>query len=498
MTTANKIKKEWLNYISTLPNDIDIEGINAVLAQIQADTDLAPEFKEHLIEKLNPFLTTLHNKNTDITLPSDNDDGISYPSYEDIFNDFAVSNTSWMELNPDNLDYVQWLIKVGLPEFWVQPDPELQYPLLAVCAFINSYAIPSWSAKARKEAQLPLIVFSGESRSGKTEGAKFCLQNYHPKRTLIIKADSSGVALRDSLHDICYDEVKERLLPSIALIDNFEHQFLDKWGSFKMLLLSVLKSQSNCSIGSKDGKKTYYSHCLKLFTTVESIKAFNGKQSEFYNRQVFFFTKRQENVKSIGNYNFADIPDYYKSIWSVNNTKDKWFPILSSVLRLDDNSTSCPPLRWSQSLVIIATGIYLGIWGSINEASDFMASYWAFVESKEQEFKIELELIIKAYLDEIYRELNQGHWYRLLYARSSKDKSLKELYDMFRQKPYATFQKNDVIVYCLNRCSQDKKNVVKFVNDYFDLKKYHLSLDEKGHPVYHLPIDIEDTKLIVE
>jgi hypothetical protein len=467
--------KEWSNLVDSL-DPKKATDLDSTFLELSNDTELTELQKERLVEKIETILMGFegrednpNKKEIEEKFVDYNELGLDYEDYTGLFNDFCISTKSWQELNPNGLPYQQWLIQVGLPTFWQQPRPELQHPLLTVCSFINSAAVPSWTAKARKEAQLPLVVFSGESRSGKTEGCKFIFSSYHPSRTLLIKADSTGASLRDSIDNICWNPHKECLLPSVVLIDNFEHQFLQKWDSFKVTLLSVLRSQSTCRLkGGKNEMIERRTHCLKLFTTVESIKHFNGKDSEFYNRQAFFFTQRSGDVKSIGNYSFSDIPDYYKEIWSSENVKSRWFSILGEFLRLDDNATIVPPLRWSQSVVIMATGVYIGIWEDVLEASEFMSAYWRWVEEQEGNHRQELDLLVNDFLDDFYeREVET--------CRLSA-----------RYKRY--FKQDDLLAYIRKRSSYSVKETREFIQGYLSMKKYTMLTEEKdGEVIWYYP-----------
>jgi hypothetical protein len=458
--------KEWCNLVDSLEPK-KATDLDYIFLELANDTELTELQKERLVEKTETILLSFegyednpNKKEVKEKFVDYSELGLDYEDYTGLFDDFSISTKSWQELNPSGLPYQQWLIQVGLPTFWQQPRPELQHPLLTVCSFINSAVIPSWTAKARKEAQLPLIVFSGESRSGKTEGCKFIFGSYHPSRTLLIKADSTGASLRDSIDNICWNPHKECYLPSTVLIDNFEHQFLQKWDSFKVLLLSVLRSQSTARLkGFRGVMEEKHCHTLKLFTTVESVKAFNGKQSEFYNRQVFFFTKRTEDVKSIGNYSFSDIPDYYKEIWSSENVKSRWFSILGEFLRLDDNATVVPPLRWAQSVIIMATGVYIGIWKDVIEASEFTAEYWKWVNEQEGNHRQELDLLVNDFLDDFYDNTVFG------VALGKRHK--------------CHFKQDELLSYIRKRSSFGMNQIRDFVHGYLAMKKYRQDTDSK-------------------
>lgn len=366
----------------------------ALLADTYEALVLSDEYDE-LSPKEKESLETLY-KDLDSKL-SEGSSEDDYPMYD--HTRFKVATKSWQEINPDSLPYFEWLGQVALPMFWVQPNQELQHKLMAISCAINSSAIPSWNHSARKEAQLPILYFYGESGSGKTEGNKLIQQSYNFSRTALYKADSSGCSLRNSLHRLCFYREHENswdahLYPAFAFLDNYEPKFMDKWAEYKVMILSVIRSQSFCQIATKDGgNEVFWGHCLKSFTSVVHPRAMDRASSEFYRRFVFFYTAKS-SVQSMGNYDFSDVPNIYKELWNPEDVYTKFYPILQNLLLLDDNATTVPFHRWQQSVVLMATGIYAGLFGSVNEAVDFFTDYWKWIEFKESQTANSVDIVM--------------------------------------------------------------------------------------------------------
>lgn len=326
-----------------------------------------------------------------------------YPAYD--HSRFKVATKPWQELNPDDLSYWEWLEKVALPLFWQQPNAHLQHKLMAICCALNSSAIPSWNHSARKEAQLPILYFYGESGSGKTEGNKLIAQSYNFGRWALYKADSSGCSLRNTLHQLCHMKASENswdahLYPAFIMLDNYEPKFMDKWAEYKVMILSVIRSQSFASIANRDGgNEVFWGHCLKSFTSVVHPRAMDRASSEFYRRFVFFYTAKS-SVASMGNYDFSDVPAIYRDLWNVEDVYSKFYPILRSLLAKDDDSTTIPFHRWQQSLVLMATGIYCGLFSGIEEAVDFFTEYWDWIDFKESQTSSSVDIVFSKITNE--------------------------------------------------------------------------------------------------
>lgn len=405
------------------------------------------------------------------------DGGISYPLYA--HEDFSVATKSWKELNPNNLSYWKWLIKEGLPRFWIQPRPEFQHILLAVACGVNSNAIPFRTPKARKEVSLPLLYFYGESGSGKTEGNFIIGQSYPYARQGLIKGEATGCALRNYSHLLCYREDggdvpgKNNLYPSFMIIDNYEPVFLQKWGEYKTILLSVLRSQAYTSTANRDGtNQTYYTHLLKSFTSVIPPKSMNLAQSEFNRRFLYFFTAKSQEVKSIANYDFSDIPEYYNSFWADRENMQSFYKGLAKLLGKDDNETSVPAHRWQQSILFIVVGKTLGLFGSLAEGIDFFSSYWEWVEYEIENSTTEVSTLVECLIEE-----KLSTWISTKLEQCSIALEDLECLPQYQVR-ISTKELRDAI----NRAFVDKRNKDKACVDYLkQVRKFHYGVDRNNN-----------------
>ncbi len=413
-----------------------------------------------------------------------NPSGLDYPMYDHTH--FKVSSASWKELNPENLSYWSWLEKVALPRFWIQPRPELQHKLLAICAAINTNAIPPRNKSARKEMPVPLLYFYGQSGSGKTEGNFIISQSYPTERFQIIKAEATGTSLRNLCHQLCYRGFSDttpgynNLYPAFLLIDNYEPEFLYRWGEFKTVLLSVLRTQSFTTTANLDRTNDYYfTHLLKSFTSVIPPKAMNTAQSEFGRRFIYYFTEKSEDIQSIAKYDFTDVPSIYADTWNLQNVNARWYPILVNLLNRDDNESSIPSGRWSQSMCIIATGVFIGLFQSVEEGIEFMTEYWQWVATLEMDMTNEVATLLDNMCDSAVSQ-----WSKTALSSPEPDEETS-----VNKLPHITVSDLDKRI---RNGVLDKRNALKDAKNYLtNIKGWIYGLDRangKVDPVYHLPL----------
>lgn len=414
-----------------------------------------------------------------------NPSGLEYPLYD--HTGFKISTTSWSILNPDNLSYWKWLEEIALPMFWPQPRKDLQHKMLAILSAINTNAIPPRTKSARKEMQVPIPYIFGPSGSGKTEAVYMIANSYPTERFRLIKADSSGASLRNICHKLCYRGFADatagwnNLFPALLLIDNYEPGCLPKWGDFKPLLLSVLRTQSVSSTALKEGgNQDYYSHVLKIFTSVIPPKVMSIAMEEFERRFVFLFTERTENLKSIAKYDFSDVPGIYANTWSLENVNTCWYPLLVDLLSRDDEETPISSFRWPQSICVIATGVYVGLFQTIQEGLDFMVEYWEWVESKQESMVNDTATLIDSMCEDAINK-----WVKIWKDRPDPDETTP-----LTNLPHITIPELDKKI---TAGVLDKKNAKANAKNYIvGVKGWQYGLDRSAgtfNCLYYLPID---------
>lgn len=326
-----------------------------------------------------------------------------FPNYDTLALQLLENNEQfelpdWKELS-DTDNYFKFMADKGIRYFWgSQPNIDFQSQIIAAMMAVNPACIPSLSEFWNKEIQVPIVNINGKSRTGKTELGKMFFLPHHRARCKLMCSDDRFATIRENIHYLCYDESKKKLVPSVALFDNFRRQHLENYGSEATYFLKVLKSQAVSRKFSSGSPKDYYCHLLKIFTTVESIADFSVRWEELELRMLPIFSTRVTDYNSIGAFSFLSAKEYYEKLWSEDNYI-KFLEVLHEVVKIPTNDFPFPPELQAQTLLTIATGVYVGIWDSISTSLDYFQEYWQFVETRKGEKSQEIILLVDSFLD---------------------------------------------------------------------------------------------------
>ena len=377
-----------------------VEELSEIKADATRDKNISKDDLDSLISEIDKKVNLITNKNE-----------VEFTKY-DTFKEFDLSVKSWSTENTKNLPYHKWLLDYGIPKYYPLPYADIQNKLFAICCFINSASIPARSPKARKEAELPILYFCGQSGSGKSEGCSIISLHYYPSTYRITSADSTGVSLRNDLHNICtYSGFNHGsnnpnlaiLNPAFMEINNFEPKWIDlKWGEHKTLIYSVLRSQAISSTGHSEESgvnKVYFTQALKAITSVIHPKVISTSLSEFYRRLFFIFTEKCENFRSISRLDFSDVPLWWnKELWG-NSNKKRWYGCLKHYLGMDSIDVPLQSKYLPQSIVFLAMGKFLGYWKTDVEAFDHLIAYWELVKVQEESYIDDISILVEEFID---------------------------------------------------------------------------------------------------
>lgn len=375
--------------------DLMDEFISSV-PEIDADAESIKQRRK----ELSDVITELKLKERE---QSDGDDryALDYP-----YEEFEMEMQCISTLNTDGLSYPEFLRDVIIPTFHPLPYPEIQNPIMAVVCLINSCAVPPKSKKNAKEVPLSPVYIQGASGTGKSQLTHLISRHYDHKRCVSVSGSNTGGDLIQKMTDACYrsgsmQEGNLKLYPSVIFMENFYNRDLTRWGNFNVQLLATERSFATTARQGKDAK-TFYTFLLKVFTSVQPLQAITEQNVELLRRTVRIFTEEFVPSDSVAKYDWSYCQDSYLDLWHPQYVKDKFFPILKQVISKGDGDTVIPSNRYLPSQLIIATGVYLGIWHSLEEAEEHMAEYWKLVKKLENKTG-------KPYLEQFETSL-KGYW----------------------------------------------------------------------------------------
>ncbi len=392
----------------------DLESVEALLDEFLDSLDEIKADKKDIKQ----FRGDLQNAITDLKLKdreqSNGDDRYAL-DYE--YEEFEMEMKCISTLNTGGLSYPEFLRDVIIPKFHPLPYPEIQNPIMATVCLINSCAIPPKSKKNAKEVPLSPVYIQGASGTGKSQLTHLISRHYDHKRCVSVSGSNTGGDLIQKMSDACYrsgsmQENNLKLYPAVIFMENFYNRDLARWGNFNVQLLATERSFATTARQGKDAK-TFYTFLLKVFTSVQPLQAITEQNVELLRRTIRIFTEEFVPSDSVAKYDWTYCQDNYLEIWQPQYVKDKFFPILKEVISKGDNDTVIPANRYLPSQLIIATGVYLGIWHSLEEAEEHMAEYWKLVKKLENKtgkpYLEQFEASLKGYWQEFKVLVKTGH-----------------------------------------------------------------------------------------
>jgi hypothetical protein len=301
------------------------------------------------------------------------------------FSKYKLHLSKIESLNTDNLPYPIFLRDFIIPNFHPLPHPEIQNPIVASICLINPTALPPLGDDNAKEVPLTSVYIQGASGSGKSQLAHLIEKHYPRERICSIKGSDTGASMLRKMHNACFAHLDEHnqvwLYPALAVFENFYLKNMERWKDWSVELLATERQYAMASREGQDGG-TFYTFLLKVFTSVEYLQPTEQKNSELYRRTMRIFTEKDSPRYVVSRYDWGYSLQQYKQLWHSDNIDD-FFAVLSQVAGKADNESVIPPEFYPPSQIIIATGVYAGIWDSIEEAEECLSQYWKMVKKLE-------------------------------------------------------------------------------------------------------------------
>ena len=367
--------------------------------KINADDDEKEELAENIGIALNN-LTKAQKQQTKVVAPEGTEQVIDYD-----YGKYILNFPSWETLNTENLPYPVFLRDFILPNFHPLPKPELQYPILATLMLINPIALPPLGENCGKEVALPLVYIQGISGSGKTQLTHRFETHYPSYAIATVKGDTPGGGLIEEFHKACYVGENELtgmpiLRPSLGVLENFYIRNIDRWGSFYVTLLAIERKDAKSRRGGTEGQ-VFYAWLLRIFNSINPLEASSEKASELLRRCFRIYCEKGVPKYSAGSFSWRTVRDEYLNLWNKEGTENVFYPILSKVMSMPDDSTDIPAKYFSVSQLVIAVGVYAGIYEDIDDACQQIAAYWEWIESRSDNGG---DMVLKILNDWIYEK----------------------------------------------------------------------------------------------
>jgi hypothetical protein len=304
---------------------------------------------------------------------------------------YGQSLDSWRDVWNDDLSLYENTSNI-LSMLLVIPNKKVLLPIAATYLLIPS----KWAFKVG-------ILFSwGDEGSGKSTIAKFAAR-MHGHSTLFSPADTFA-SVRNALDKMRWIDIKEKEMEKEGAIlcwDNIHCETLERdLKLYQLLLFGYDRNTDRIQIAGANGEnREYFVFCPKCISSVHpihTVTTFN----ELTRRLILIPHKKWEKFtpeekKEYDNFDFLTdmldfdcihwdgVSDNYFNFW--NNHKNcadyvQWRKLLTrqgkKTFVLPD---SISPANWAISIDIVATGLVLGTWTTINDAISCIGEYWKLI-----------------------------------------------------------------------------------------------------------------------
>lgn len=329
------------------------------------------EDSEKQTEKVKLFDSKLYDRNTEDDKPS-----------------FSVLLDKGMGIN-------DFLKEIMYSEFIRLPESELQMPICMAISYLNSMTVPD-------TISFPLIyIYSPEEESGKSQLAYHWSDFYPPDYRVHFREDITGAGLRNRLTPVANLDQ-----PCICVLDNFnakstkERMGVIGWSS--LLSYNRLESQAQVVADTEGGLVEFNTHCLKVFTSITPLGNTVEQSSELKSRCITIYANKDRKGVNLSrsSYNWEGLQKHYYQLWSDADRCNRVFKkgLIKDLLQMDHKKLPFHNRKWQISMILMACGVYGGVWSSLEDAITHMAKYWDWVSGKKSNKMSPLETVVYEYI----------------------------------------------------------------------------------------------------
>lgn len=350
---------------------------------------------------------------------SQHDNGDDEWVFEYDFSKYQQSLKSVSELNVNDDPYPIFLRDTLIPKFHPLPSPEIQNPVVAAICLLNNAVIPPEGEHGKSEVLLPNVYIQGVSGSGKSELSGLIQNHYPPDRRKSVTGADTGASMVEQATNACWR--KGSLLqgetvfyyPAVLVLENFYFKDLERWGNWSTQLLATSREMAQFLRRGKNAMELH-TYLLKVFTSVEPLQAVGQQHNELLRRTLRVFTEPCQPELNNSVYNWSYCKEQYKNLWQdKERVEEVFFPLLQYIQGLDPRETSIPDKWYPPSILLTATGVFAGIWETVEEAQEHIARYWQYVEEHENKrgkpYIETFEQALSNYQQEYEYQINKGN-----------------------------------------------------------------------------------------
>jgi hypothetical protein len=275
------------------------------------------------------------------------------------------------------------------------PNKDLLMPLATIYLLMPC----KWSKVA------PIMFCWGDKGSGKSTIAS--LANYIHGLKQTFSPTDTFASVRNALDSMRWVSTEDKEFEKEGALlawDNIHISTLERDPKlYQLLLFGYNRSTDRIRIAGSQGKNLdYHVYCPKIISSIEPIHLV-PEFNELQRRLIVIPHKPFEKFNSeekkgyegidikidrldLDSISWDGIEKEFLSFWNIPEYCQSYVAWRGLLTRKGKKSFKIPSIisgeNWTISIDIIATGLTLGVWGSVQSAIDYLGDYWEFVKLK--------------------------------------------------------------------------------------------------------------------
>jgi len=329
---------------------------------------------------------------------------------------YAEELQSWRELWDRDLSLYANVLNLCQQSIAL-PKQKLQLPIAVVYMLI-----PSKWAKV-----LPILFCCGDRGTGKTTIA-IIASKLHGQSQLFSAADTFA-SIRNALDSMRWIDPESKDYEKDGVIlcwDNIHKETLLRDPKiYQMFLFGYNRNSERILIAGSDGtNREYRVFCPKIISSVQPLHAYYEFE-ELKRRLLIICHKQYEKLSEqdkaelpldfnistaridLDAVDWTGIEHEFFSFWNNEAICKQYARYRTSITRKGKKDWHLPSVitgeKWTICIDLIATGLSVGAWQTIQEAIDHLAEYFEWIDSISDLFKTNTFYLIQEWLDEKFR-----------------------------------------------------------------------------------------------
>lgn len=388
---------------NTVSEETFTEINNSMVKEYGDDGQLLLEVQEYLKQKV-----TVTSPQLARDIESASKKSLYNLANEDRYTELSNSVKVVTEIYPIEKQSVgQWLYRDIIPNFFPM-STELYKSQAAVLAALLCLRIteqPKNKTTGYYALAVPMISVVGVQETGKSNLVQFASW-FHPQPYRVaINGGDTGAHTRDKIYQLTKGDGR-----GLAYFDNVYFQgdkrtksLFDLWDRFIPAFNAITQDVAFTGKASKLEENSEQENLTpvfiyKWFTSTQNPLLYEtpAANKDFATRTLVIYRELINVDFIVSDFDWRLLEDLYIGIWSKNSyTRDNLHRYINTISYLKSPGRSKQIFldyglggrRFDISILVIATGVYQQIWGSVDEAISAMVSFFEHIDNRKSGFE---------------------------------------------------------------------------------------------------------------